>query len=92
MGKKLDKIIRESIKNVLLEMDIVPTDKQGNANLVKKQAINAWRMIYLLMDNIKEVMNSDWKEKNGQITNYDVDRIIDYIYNSLNNVTRNTIK
>ena len=74
-----------------MEMDLVPVDQQGDANLVKKQSVNAWRMIYRLMDNVKIVMSNDYKAKNGNISNKDVDYIIDYIYNALKNITRNTI-
>lgn len=48
-------------------------------------------MIYRLMDNVKVVMDNDYKSKSGNISNKDVDYIIDYIYNSLKNVTKNTI-
>ena len=41
----LHKIINESVRKVLLEMDLMPTDQQGNVNLVNRQSINAWRMI-----------------------------------------------
>jgi len=91
MKKEFEDIIKESVRSVLYEMDIVPTNKHGETNLVKKQSINAWRMIYRLMDNIKVVMDNQYKSKNGNITNKDVDGIIDYLYNSLQNVTKNTI-
>lgn len=102
MSKNINKIIQESVRNVLLEMDLVPTDGQGNANLVQKQAVNAWRMIYRLMDNVKTSMDATMQGKkkydhygrnisSNSITNQDVDNIIDYIYNSLQNITRNTI-
>ena len=91
MNQKIDKIIKESVRDVLMEMDIVPTNQQGEGNMVRKQSINAWRMIYNLMDNVKNAMKSDWQGKNGKITNEDVDRIIDYIYDSIKNITRNTI-
>lgn len=87
----LKKLIRENVKKVLLEMDIVPTDYQGNTNLVTRQSINAWRMLYRLMDNVKVSMNATWNDKNGQIINKDVDDIIDYINISLQNITKNTI-
>lgn len=89
--KNLNEIISESIRKTLLEMDIVPTDEEGNANLVQKQAVNAWRMIYRLMDNVKIFMDSTYQGKGGGISNQDVDGIIDYIYNSLQNITKNTI-
>ena len=91
MAKNLDSIIQESVKRTLLEMDLVPVNQQGEANLVKKQSVNAWRMIYRLMDNVKSIMNNDYKAKNGNISNKDVDYIIDYIYDALKNITRNTI-
>ncbi len=91
MSKNINKIIQESVRNVLLEMDLVPTDGQGNANLVQKQVVNAWRMIYRLMDNVKTSMNTTYQGKRGVISNQDIDGIIDYIYNSLQNITRNTI-
>ena len=87
----LKKIISESVRKTLLEMDLVPTDDQGNTNLISRQSINAWRMIYNLMDNVKTSMDSTYQGNNGKITNKDVDGIIDYIYMSLQNITRNTI-
>lgn len=89
--KNFNKIISENIRKTLLEMDLVPTDKQGNSNIVQKQSLNAWRMIYRLMDNVKTSMDSTYQGKRGGISNQDVDGIIDYIYNSLQNITRNTI-
>lgn len=87
----LNNIISESVRKTLLEMDLVPTDKLGNVNLVSRQSVNAWRMIYRLMDNVKTSMDSTYQGKNGKITNQDVDDVIDYIYMSLKNITRNTI-
>lgn len=78
------------LKNALLEMDIVPTNSQDETNLVRNQASNAWRMIYRFMDNVKTSMDAKYVSSN-EITNQDVDNIIDYIYNGLQNITRNTI-
>lgn len=72
-------------------MELVHTDNQENVNLVSRQSVNEWRMIYSLMDNVKTSMDLTYQEKNGKITNQDVDGIIDYIYMSLKNITRNTI-
>lgn len=72
-------------------MDIVPTDRNGDVNLVKKQSVNAWRMIYNLTDNVKLSMDYTYQGKYGKITNNDIDNIVDYIYNSLQDITRNTI-
>ena len=100
MKRNINEIIKESVKNALYEMDLV--HRQGNAKLVQNQAINAWRMIYSLMDNVKTSMDAtiEGKKKydhygkyasSNLITNQDVDNIIDYIYNALQNITRNTI-
>ena len=75
----------------VLEMDIIQTDNQGNTNCDNRQSINAWRMIYRLMDNVKVSMNAIWNDKNGQIINKDVDDIIDYFNMSLQNIIKNTI-
>lgn len=88
---RINKIIQESVRKVLCEMDLVPTDTQGNTSLVSRQSVNSWRMIYRLMDNVKIKMNADYQGKNGNISNKDVDEVIDYIYNALNNITKNTI-
>lgn len=68
-------------------MEIVHTDNQEKANLVNRQSVNVWRMIYSLMDNVKTSMDSMYQGENGKITNQDVDGIIDYIYMSLKNIT-----
>ncbi len=91
MDRNINTIIEESVKKVLSEMDLVPTDNQGNANLIRKQSINAWRMIYRLMDNVKTKMDADWQNCGGNISNQNVDQVIDYIYNALRSITRNTI-
>ena len=102
MDKNVDSIIEERVKKILSEMDLVPMDAQGKANLTRNQAVNAWKMIYRLMDNVKTSMDStiEGKKKydnygkymsSNSITIQDVDNIIDYIYNSLQNIVRNTI-
>ena len=84
----LQKIIKESVRKTLLEMELVPTDNQGNANFVNRQSVNVWRMIYSLMDNVKTSMDLTYQGKNGKISNQDVDTIIEYIYMSLKNITK----
>ena len=102
MDRNINTIIEESVKKVLSEMDLVPTDAQGEANLTRRQPVNAWKMIYRLMDNVKTSMDATIEGKKNYdhygkyassnlITNQDVDNIIDYIYNALQNITRNTI-
>ena len=73
-------------------MDLVPTDSQGNTNLVRRQSVNIWKMIYRLMDNVKTKMDYDWQGKNGNISNKDIDDVIDYIYSSLDNITGNSMR
>ena len=87
----LPKIISECVGKTMLEMDLVHTDSQGDVNLVNRKSVNAWRMIYRLMDNVKTSMNSTYQGKNCSISNQDVDGIIDYIYMSLKNITKSTI-
>ena len=48
-------------------------------------------MIFKLMDNTKKYMSYTWKNKNGKISNKDIDEVIDYIYNSLNSINNATI-
>jgi len=69
---------------------VVP-EHQENANLVNRQTVNAWKMIYSLMDNVKTSMDLTYQRKNEKISNQDVDGIIDYIYMSLKNIAKNTI-
>ena len=48
-------------------------------------SVDAWKMIYHLMDNTKVAMDNDYKTKNGNISNEDVDNIINYIHEGLRN-------
>ena len=48
-------------------------------------------MIYRLMDNVKTKMDADWQNNGGNISNQNVDQVIDYIYNALRSITKNTI-
>lgn len=43
----------------------------------------SWRMIYRLMDNVKSVMDDVYEDKNGEITNEDVEQIYNYITDSI---------
>lgn len=87
----LNNIIRENIRRALLEMDLVPTDSQGNSILVKKRSSNAWKMIYRLMDNVKTSMDYTYKDKSGNITRQDVYDIVDYINNGIQGILKNTV-
>ena len=59
-------------------------------NITRSQTINAWKMIYRLMDNVKVKMDDDYQARSGNVTNSDVDGVIDYIHNALQNIIRNT--
>ena len=59
-------------------------------NLTRSQTINAWKMIYRLMDNVKVKMDDDYQARGGNVTNSDVDDVIDYIHNALSGIIRNT--
>ena len=82
------KIIDESIKKVISEMDLVPTDRNGEPNLVNNQSLNAWRMIY----RFKVKMDADYQAKNGRMAVKDAKDAIEYINNAINNILRNTIQ
>ena len=43
---KINKIIKENIRKVLKQIDIIPTDKDGDGNFSKNEALNKWKMIY----------------------------------------------
>ena len=78
-----DRIIRESVRKDLMETDIVHDNGISSTN--------QWKMIYRLMDNVKTKMDTDWQGCGGNISNQDVDQVIDYIYSSLKNITRNAL-
>ena len=88
MEKKIQKIISESIKRSLLEMDLVPTNNQGEANLTRNNALNYWRMIYRLMDNVKTAMDHTYQNKRSAISMNDVNEIIEYINMSIQNIVK----
>lgn len=52
---KTDKIIKESIRKMLVETDIVPDN-----GIVKNNYMNQWRMIYNLLANIKASMDATY--------------------------------
>lgn len=73
------------------EMDLVPLDKNGEPNVSKKPSLNAWRMILELLKSTKQIMDTTYENKRGNIGVNDVNEIIDYIRVSLQNVTSVTI-
>ena len=71
--------------HTLLE-NIVPDDGE----LSYRQSINAWNMIYKLMDNVKESMTHT-KQHKKSIGVSDVENIVNYIKMSLGNIVKSTI-
>lgn len=62
--------------------------KNEDVKLSTRESINRWKMLYRLMDNIKREMENIEKNKNGvsRISQKDVDEIIEYIYDSIENI------
>ena len=79
--KKIDRIIRESVRKVLMETDIVPDN-----GIVRNSFMNQWRMIYNLLANIKTSMDATYQDNGGRITKQYVDNIVEYINMSLDNI------
>ena len=59
---------------------------------MEKQLIRAWKMIYILMDDVKNFMDEKYKDKNEQISNHDIEDVIEDLNNALKNVMKNTIE
>ena len=78
---KIDRIIKESIKKILVETDIVPDN-----GIVRNNFLNQWRMIYNLLANIKTSMDATYQDNGGRITKQHVDDIIEYINMSIENI------
>ena len=62
-----------------------------SAGLNKKQAENAWKMIYCLLSDVKKKMDCDFEIKKGSIEDKDVYEISGYIRNSMNRIIRNVL-
>ena len=60
-------------------------------NITRSKTINAWKMIYRLMDNVKVKMDGDYQARSGNVTKSDVNNAIDYIHKALQNIIRNTV-
>lgn len=61
------------------------------SKLTSKQAETVWKMAYRLNDNIKTYMDSVYEEKNGIITDKEINDLEDYKINGWNNIIRNVI-
>ena len=55
-------------------------------NLTKNKALNYWKMIYNLMDNVKNVMDNTYQGKKSAISMNDINNIIDYINKSIKSI------
>lgn len=62
-----------------------------NSRLNKKQAENAWKMIYCLLSDVKKKMDCDFEIKKGSIEDKDVYDIKEYIRNSMNRILKNVL-
>lgn len=85
-SRKLDKIIRESVRKTLINESMFPTDNEGNMISQKKNVYNHWKILTEFVKNLENRMNITWRDKRGNISKQDVDDILEYIDMSLNNL------
>lgn len=78
---ELDKIIRESIKKVIAEQDLVPDN-----GIVRNKFINQWKMLRNLWPNVMQSMDYTFKDNKGRITKQHIDNIVEYVNMSINNI------
>lgn len=58
-----------------------------------RQTLNAWRMMYNLMDNIKTLMDRTMEDNKDRITTNDIKNVVDYVNQSMENVLKcNNVK
>lgn len=58
-----------------------------------RQTLNAWRMMYNLMDNIKTLMDRTMEDNKDHITTNDIKNVVDYVNQSMENVLKcNNVK
>lgn len=57
--------------------------------LKNKQALNAWKMLYRLMDNVKTMM--DVEVEKGQIDNSKVHSAMEYVRNGIREIIKNNL-
>ena len=84
----INEIINENIQKIILEKDINLIDKNGNERLVKNKNVNMWRHIYEFMNNVQVLMKHEWDGKNGNIKSTDINYIIDYIHNGIDDLIK----
>lgn len=62
-----------------------------NAKLTNKQAETIWKMAYRLNDNIKTYMDSVYEEKNGIITDKEINDLKNYKIKAWSGIIRSVI-
>lgn len=85
-SRKLDKIISETVRKTLINESMFPTDNEGNIISQKKNVYNHWKILTEFVKNLENRMNITWRDKRGNISNQDVDDILEYIDMSLDNL------
>ena len=62
-----------------------------DSKLTKEQAEKFWKMTYRLNDNIKTYMDSVYEEKNGEITEKEINDLENYKIDGWNGIVRNIV-
>lgn len=67
-------------------------EKSNDEEKIKNQdADNAWKLLYRFMDNVKTFMDVTSQSNTRAISEEDVNKVIQYLYNGIQNITKNTI-
>lgn len=85
-SRNLNKIIRESVRKTLIKESMLPTDNEGNMVSQKKNTYNHWKILNEFVKNVENRMNITWRDKRGNISNQDVDDVLEYIDMSLDSL------
>lgn len=66
---------------------------QTTVKELKKAAYNtrAWKLLYILMDDVKHIMDNKHHENDGDVSENDVKEIFDYVRRSLNQIEATVI-
>ena len=78
-SRKLDKVIRETVRKTLINESMFPTDNEGNIISQKKNVYNHWKILTEFVKNLENRMNITWRDKRGNISKQDVDDMLDYL-------------
>jgi len=62
-----------------------------DSKLTKEQAEKFWKMAYRLNDNIKTYMDYVYEEKNGEITEKEINDLENYKIDGWNGIVRNVV-